>query len=202
MRSCVRRLSRGWVRCLAGGVLIATSVPGTCGIEPAVQITPSEVEAAYLYNFAKFVRWPEGAIAPSAPFAICILSEDGFGQTLDSMVANETLQGHKIVARRISSILAAGECQIVFLGRSEEPRLSKDLATLEKKPVLTVSNMLGFLEGGGMIQLVLQNSRVRFAVNLTAAEQTGLSLSSELLKVAVHVDSKPLPAKPAQEAKP
>jgi hypothetical protein len=75
----------------------------------------------------------------------------------------------------------------VFLGVSEDAHLKKDLDAFEKKPILTVSNIPRFLERGGMIQFLVQDRRVRFAVNLPAAERTGLALSSELLKVAVYV---------------
>jgi hypothetical protein len=164
--------------------------------QPPASMSPSDVEAAYLYNFGKFIRYPAVQGQDSSSFSICILGEDSFGGTLDSLVTNELIEGRRIVARRLTSVAAANNCQIVFIAASEETRLAKDLAVFEKKPVLTVSNLPGFLDHGGMIQFLLQNNRVRFAVNLKPAEQSGLSLSSELLKVAVRVD-----AKPASEAR-
>jgi len=150
-----------------------------CSAQTTVSVTRSDVEAAYLYNFAKFVQWP---------FSICLLGEDEFGRRLDDLIANETFQGRRIVAKRFSSVAAAESCQIVFIGQSEEARLSKDLAALNTKHVLTVSDLPQFLERGGAIQFLFQNNRVRFAVNLAAAQQAGLTLSSELLKVAVFVE--------------
>jgi hypothetical protein len=159
--------------------------------ESVVAPTPSDVEAAYLYNFEKFVSWPSDSGHDSAPFAICILGEDTFGESLNSLIADETHQGRKLIARRLSSAAAANDCQILFIGQSEESRLAKDLNELQKKPILTVSTLPGFLEHGGMIQFLLQNRKVRFAVNLPAAEQAALVLSSQLLKVAVYVNTKP-----------
>lgn len=162
-----------------------------CQAQSPRPVTPSDVEAAYLYNFEKFVTWPSDAEQGAAPFDLCILGDDSFGETLNSMIAGETHHGRKLVVRRLPSAATATNCQILFIGQPEESRLTKDLNALQKKPVLTVSAIPGFLEHGGMIQFILQNRKVRFAVNLTAAEQAGLQLSSELLKVAVHVDSKP-----------
>jgi hypothetical protein len=159
-----------------------------CSGQSRPAVTRSDVEAAYLYNFAKFVQWPQDKAADSEPFSICLLGEDEFGRKLDDLIADETLQGRKIVARRLSSATAAESCQIVFIGQSEETRLSKQLAALNGKPVLTVSDLPQFLEHGGAIQFLLQNNRVRFAVNLASAQQAGLTLSSELLKVAVFVE--------------
>ena len=193
-----REASRLWVlctRCVCCLLLVIYSSL-FCIAQSAPKVASSDVEAAYLYNFGKFVRFPSIQEQSSAPFVICILGEDAFGGALDSLIANESIAGRKIVVRRMRSPIAANGCQIVFIAQSEEARLAKDLASFEKSPVLTVSNAHGFLEQGGMIQFLVQNDRVRFAVNLSAAEQNGLALSSELLRVAVRVDSQS-----AQEAK-
>jgi hypothetical protein len=149
----------------------------------------SDVEAAYLHNFGKFVEWPP---LPVAPFTICIVGKDDFGKTLDSLIAHESMQGRTIVAKRLPSTAEAGEaCQIVYVGTSELSRLGKDLDALKDKPVLTVSALPSFLDHGGMIQFVLEENRVRFAVNLAAAERAHLTFSAELLKVALYVNSRP-----------
>jgi hypothetical protein len=174
-------------------ILLLACMALLCPAQPAAELTPYDVEAAYLYNFGKFVRWPDAPAAATAPFTICILGEDNFGTKLDSLIANETMQGRSIVAKRLSTIAAADACQILYLGDSEAPRLAKDIAALQQKPILTVSGMPDFIQHGGMIGFVLQNKRVRFAVNLPNAERNGLNLSSELLKVAVYVNTKTSP---------
>ncbi len=68
--------------------------------------------------------------------------------------------------------------------------MAQDISALEKKPILTVSSMPGFLQHGGMIQFLQIDNRVRFSVNLSPAQESGLELSSELLKVAVQVQPK------------
>ncbi|MGD0346683.1 MAG: YfiR family protein [Terracidiphilus sp.] len=162
-----------------------------CHAQSKAEFTPYDVEAAYLYNFGKFIQWPSAPGASFQPFSICILGQDNFGKQLDDIVAGESIQGRKIVAIRLPSAEAADQCQIVFLGSSEDTRLARDLDVLGKKPVLTVSSIPMFLERGGMIQFLIQNNRVRFAVNLPAARQAGLELSSQLLKVAEHVTTNP-----------
>ncbi|MGC1463905.1 MAG: YfiR family protein [Terracidiphilus sp.] len=159
--------------------------------------TPDDVEAAYLFNFGKFVQWPVDRGAESQPFSICILGQDNFGKKLDDLVTGESIQQRKIMARRLSSVADADQCQIVYFGNSEAARLPDELRALEKKPVMTVSSLPLFLERGGMIQFLVENNRVRFAVNLPPARRAGLSLSSDLLKIAVYVNTKP----PAEEKK-
>ncbi|HUK26465.1 MAG TPA: YfiR family protein [Terriglobales bacterium] len=150
--------------------------------------TESQVKAAYLYGFGRFVQWPAPANSPKdSPFNICVLGEDPFGATLDATLAGQSLAGRKVAARRISSPKDSSACQILFLGPSEEGQLSEIIGSLDKAAILTVSDMPHFTERGGMIQFVLEGDRVRFEVNLTAAQNAGLSLSAELLQVALAV---------------
>jgi hypothetical protein len=143
------------------------------------------VKAAYLYNFGRFVEWPgKAAAAQGGSFTVCVLGQDPFGPSLDATLAGETIGGKTIVANRISSPEESGNCQILFLSLSEDSRLSTIIADLDKRAVLTVSDMRQFTQRGGMIQFVLEGKRVRFEVNLTATQHAGLTLSSELLKVA------------------
>jgi len=149
---------------------------------------PSEyqVKAAYLYNFGKFVSWPADA-GVTSEFDVCVLGTDPFGPLLDATVSDSTINGKRVIARRIVRAQDAATCRVVFIAASESQRLSSDLAILSKLHVLTVSDNSHFLDRGGMIQFVFEGDRVRFAVNLTAAQEAGLTLSSELLKVATRV---------------
>ncbi len=150
--------------------------------------TDYQVKAAYLYNFGKFIQWP-GIAGTDAekPFDLCVLGQDPFGNTLDSTVSGETINGKNIGVRRISKPEEASSCRIVFISSSEDSRLRIILAALDKTPVLTVSDLPDFSRRGGMIQFLLEQNKVRFEVNLPAAQRAGLMLSSQLLKVATVV---------------
>jgi len=157
---------------------------------------PSEyqIKAVYLYNFGKFIQWPKTEVSNSpGSFFICVLGQDPFGVNLDSTIAGESLEGKNLVARRISKLEELPVCRILFISASESSQLKKILAVLEGTPVLTVSDMPEFTLRGGMIQFVLRENKVRFEVNLTAAEKSGLVFSSQLLKVATEVRKIPPP---------
>jgi hypothetical protein len=151
--------------------------------------TETEVEAAYLYNFGKFVNWPPEQ--SSGAFAICVLGKDPFGEVLDSTVAGENINSRKVTIARIGTLREATACQVLFITDREEARLKMVLAGLKGAGVLTVSDMPHFADRGGMIGLVEVDGRIRFEVNLKAAQESHLNLSSELLKVAVKVIGKP-----------
>lgn len=191
-RSNVQRQVRPRSRCnflqfLA--ILTAVVSFATTGIL-AQQPKPSEyqVKATYLYNFGRFVRWPDVA-APGKgdSFPVCVIGQDPFGAILDSTLGGEALDGKPVVLRRISKPHDAGECRILFISSTEEKRLKEILTALDESGVLTVSDMPGFTRRGGMIQFVLEGDRVRFEINLASAESAKLVLSSELLKVAASV---------------
>jgi YfiR/HmsC-like len=149
---------------------------------PRQRIAPEyEVKAAFLLNFARFVEWPSfGEVPSSAPFSICILGDDPFGQTLDQIVRGEKIDNRPLAVRRVRR--PQDQCQVLFVPASES-----DVARILKEVgpgVLTVGEAPDFLRNGGMIDFVVENRRVRFDVNRAAAERASLRISSRLLGVA------------------
>lgn len=169
-------------------VLLLTLAAGQGIPEASAQPKPTEyqVKAAYLYNFGKFVRWPSD-LASQSTFGICILGQDPFGDSLDSLVRDEKINGHPIAVTRIASVQQSAGCRIIYISDSEARRLPSILAALAQAPVLTVGDSSDFVEKGGMIQFLRDGERIRFAVNLHSAAPVNLSFSSELLKVAASV---------------
>jgi len=147
-----------------------------------------DVEAAYLYNFGKFLRLPSGpSAAARSSFDFCVLGKSDLSGPLEKLTANEQKDQLPERTVRVASAADARGCAVVYISNSEGARLEQDLAELADAPVLTVSDMPQFLVRGGTIQFLMVNSRVRFAVNLHPTERNGISLGSELLKVAVSV---------------
>jgi hypothetical protein len=158
----------------------------------APQPTEYEVQAAYLSNFGRFVEWPVRAGANERdPFYVCVLGQDPFGTLLDAALRGETIGGAPMAARRIASAADAANCRIVFINSTKDSELKGILATLKNLKALTVSDTFDFTRQGGMIQFVLDGNRVRFEINLAAAQRAGLTLSSQLLKVAVAIRRAP-----------
>ena len=169
---------------IVAGLLTSLAIGETAAQAPAT--SEYQVKAAYLYNFGRFVQWPAPGAA-GEPFTICVLGDDPFGPILDKTLDGAAIGGSAVVARRIGGPGEAGSCHILFISTSEAPQLGETLTRLEKTSVLTVSDLPDFVQRGGVIQFVHAGNRVRFEINLTRAQNAGLVLSSDLLKVAVAV---------------
>lgn len=145
------------------------------------------VKSAYLYNFAKFVEWPlQSFDRADAPLVICIAGANPFGEALASL-ADKTVEHHPVEVRHQPEAVNLGRCHIVFVSRAEPRRWTAVRDQCGGLPVLTVSDIGDFVRQGGMIGLVESDQRIRFDINLAAARQVGLRLSSQLLKLATTV---------------
>lgn len=144
-----------------------------------------EIKAAFLYNFAKFVDWPEEVFADSTKsIRIGVLGKDPFGEILDETIANKIVKGKPLSIKRFSDAESMEYCHILFISSSEREDIRDIIAGLANMSILTVGDMDKFAEQGGIINLFNQDNKVRFNINLDAAERANLRISSRLLKLA------------------
>jgi hypothetical protein len=169
--------------------LSLTSWPSAPWAQPSPP-TDTQVKAAFLYNFGKFVTWPPAAEHADQPFVIGVLGDDPLGDTLDQMVVDRSIRGRKVSVRRFNAVdEATAHCQILFISASQAGQLAAILRASSRSSVLTVSDLDGFAERGGMIGFRIDDKRVRFDINAAAATSSGLVMSSQLLKLARSVVS-------------
>lgn len=145
--------------------------------------TETEVKAAFIYNFTKFVEWPVGALPADAPMQLCVLGKDEVGNRLRQLHGREA-QGRPLQVRYLSSIDERAGCHVLFIARDNEEQLGQLLKTLTDHTILTVSDARDFTRKGGMIELYVESSRVQFMVNLGPAQQSGLKISARMLQLA------------------
>jgi hypothetical protein len=168
-------------RVRAGLLLVAAWLVLAPGVV-AAQSGPSleyRVKANFLVRFAAFVTWPPSAFASgTAPMTICVAGPDPFGPALDQAAAGQSAQSRSIVVRRLRSATEAAGCHILYAAAGSGPEFRAPSA-----------GRLLVTEAGdaGMIVFHLRDGRVRFAVDLTSARRSGLTLSSRLLDLALTV---------------
>jgi uncharacterized protein DUF4154 len=150
-----------------------------------------DVKAAFLFNFTKFVEWPDNSFDDArAPIVIGIIGDDPFGGSLAQIITGQKAQGRSIVIREQRFGEDLRRCHVLFISASERRRSAQILASVHDVSVLTVSDIEGFAEAGGAIQFVLMENRVHFVVNLDAAVQSKLRVSAKLLALARVINHK------------
>lgn len=148
--------------------------------------TPGEyqVKAAFIYNFARFVEWPADAFSSTdAPFIIGLVGDDPFEGTLENAISGKSINGHKLVFRRVKAGPELRNCHILYLSPSEKRRQGQLIAQLSGAAVLTVTEAERGTPGG-IISFVMDDRNVKFEINNSAASRARLKISSRLLGLA------------------
>jgi hypothetical protein len=162
---------------------IAIAVVAALSAAPAAQpVAAPALKAAFLYNFVKFAEWP--GLAAAAPIAACVVGDEGIADALAETVRGRNIDGHGLEVSRPESGAAWRLCHLLFIADAQSAQFARGKASIGGVPVLTVSDGKDFSRSGGMIELYLEGGQIRFAINVDAAERSGLRLSSRLLGLA------------------
>lgn len=164
-----------------------------------------QIKAAFLYNFLKFVDWPKSKTEdPNKPVVIGIIGQDVFKDAFDS-AKNRTIEGQKVIIKKYKGmaelqktdstkdfnrhpdIEAIRKSNLLFICPSEKDYITKILKSLEGQSILTVADTQGFLEAGGIINLIMEENKVRFEINMEAAKKAQIGIRSQLLRLAKKV---------------
>jgi hypothetical protein len=149
----------------------------------ADNVSEYSLKAAFIYNFAKFVEWPQET---DAVLRLCVLGEDPFGPTLDDL-QDKPIGLRKLAVERLPSMENLRRCRILFISESESDKLPLILKAIEGSSALTIADTESFLERGVMIGMTLDDNRITFEVNAGAARRAKLEISSKLLRLAKRV---------------
>ncbi|MGB2591766.1 MAG: YfiR family protein [Candidatus Acidiferrum sp.] len=144
-----------------------------------------QVKAAFLFHFAQFVDWPpETFKAADSPLTYCTVGEDSFHGALEAALNGKKFGSRPFRVQHFKQVQEVQGCQVLFIGIvGKEPALAA-LANLQGSPILTVGEWEHFAQDGGMIGFCLEDNKVRFEINLAAAEHSKLRISARLLALA------------------
>lgn len=156
---------------------------------------PSEydIKAVYLYNFTKFISWPESAFSDSnSPIMICVFGSNPAKKTLEKL-SEKITRGRPLKVSFLEDEHDAGACHILFLSQTNEIRALPFLKETTGKPVLTVGEYSGFSDNGIIEFKVDTDYRVKLAINLNHAKQNQINISAQLLEIAYIVKTEEIP---------
>lgn len=165
-----------------------------------------QIKAAFIYNFIKFVDWPKEKIADSNDITIGIIGKNPFGNAFEAVKGKE-IKNNKLVIKYFPQLEqykakhkdeykdeykdkyqgALKKCYILFICSSEKEHLKEIINFIKGSSVLTIGDMDGFLAAGGVIKFTMEEKKVRFEINVTAAKRAKLKIRSQLLRLAKRV---------------
>jgi hypothetical protein len=147
--------------------------------------TEYEVKCAFLFHFARLTEWPAGAAAAGEPFVVAVVGSDPFGAALERVLHGQSVHGRPLLLRRAATPEALPERPHILFVATPRAEAARILRHFRDQPVLTVGEMDGFGEMGGIVNFfVTGEGRIRFEINVRQAEAKGLRMSSQVLKLA------------------
>jgi hypothetical protein len=152
-----------------------------------------EVKATFVVNFARYVDWAPGTpqADPRNPVCIGVLGKGPFKRAMEAAAQGVRVRGRPIVVEHFGAAGRATGCNVVFVSDSEAHRAGEIVPSLNRTGVLTVSDSAAIARQGAIITLANEDDRVRFSVNLAEARRGGLTIGSQLLRLALRVEGKP-----------
>jgi hypothetical protein len=144
-----------------------------------------EIKAAFIYNFTRFIDWPPQAYsAVNAPFIIGVVGNDPVSASLADLVKDEKLGNHIITVQRFSDLKQISQCNILFISAEEASRNNKLILSINRRGILTVSDVPDFSKWGGIVRFFKAENRLRLEINPIEAKAAELTISSKLLNIS------------------
>jgi hypothetical protein len=151
----------------------------------AQDVTEPALKAAFIYNFAKFTEWPADPASAKDPFIFCVVGDSAVGDALVRAVEARVLGGQNLTVSFLTPSDPLPKCRLLYMSAVTARQASQLLAELHDVPVLTISDLEGFTELGGIAKFFFEHGQLRFSVNLASAERAHLRISSRLLSLAI-----------------
>jgi len=179
-------MMRGRAGYLLGPVvtaLLAGAIP-TSALAAGEVVGATALKAAFLYNFAKFAEWPSAVLRPGDNLRLCVVGDDGVADALGQTINGRGVDNHELTVEVVKFDGPLLSCHLLYVSGLDAKRTSNLLDALNGTPIFTVSDGDRFAEMGGVAQLVQENGRMHFVVNVSAALRAKLKISSQLLSLA------------------
>ena len=175
-------------RLLACLVLVLLSVLCRPAAAQDAQVSESDLKAAFLFNFTKFIEWPAEAFPrEDAPVNVGVYGDEAFTATLRALLADKKAHGRAFNVKRLVNPADAKTCQILYFREGETRKMGAVYDAIKKLPILTVGESDDFLDQGGMFNFFFEDKQLRFEVNPATAENAKLTVSSKLLRLAKNI---------------
>jgi hypothetical protein len=173
------RLAWGRLAVVVAALLLPWSAPVA-----AQRVTAPALKAAFLFNFVNFIEWPAEVLAPGQHLSLCVIGDTAVADALAQTIKGRSVDDHALTLSVKAADGPVLQCHLLYLAGPDAKRSEQLLLALSGASIFTVGDGDRFAETGGVAQLILENGRIRFAVNMDAARRAHLKISSKLLSLA------------------
>ncbi|HZU21267.1 MAG TPA: YfiR family protein [Terriglobales bacterium] len=170
-----------WRQSLTAAVLVAASALACAGNLDAADVTEQQVKAGFVYNFLRFIEWPDAAVAADQHLRLCLVGKGEIEREMEAVMKGKSANGHAIDVAYVKGLDEAQGCHVIFVDSSERRKVK---AGLNPGMALLIGDFEGFAQQGGTINFLMQNNKIGFDINVASAQRAGLKVSSRLLAVA------------------
>ena len=154
------------------------------GLTATAQERPThEIHAAMLFNFIKYVQWPnEGE---PGEFVVGVIWDDNVYNTLSSWYNGKAKGSKKYVIKKLTSADESSTCQVVYVGKSKNKEFENIKTSIEGKSILTITDGNGLGQKGSCINFKVIDGKLKFELNQATLTSSNLKVSSQLSSMAI-----------------
>ena len=145
-----------------------------------------ELQSEIVYNFIEYVSWGQASSEISKVRNLCIMEDNPVIPYLQILLESKNEKHIMAIRKHENDYLE--DCHILFVNDNYDGYLSRLLARVEGKPILTLGNVKNFAESGGIVQFRLRNNRVEFIVNTKEMRSSQVKISDFILSVSETVN--------------
>ncbi len=144
------------------------------------------LKVAVIGKVAKYISWPND----TSTFTIVIL-DNPFGKEIDATYKNKKINGKKVKIVRINDIKdLPKDTKILYIPQKDSYKLTTILQNISNKNILTISDIRGFAQKKGILQIYFLSRKLRLKINLDEAKKNDLQIRSVLLRIVKIVKDK------------
>jgi len=141
-----------------------------------------EIHAAMIYNFMKYIQWPEDA---GGEFVVGVLGEDNVFNTLKSYYDGKPKGTKKYSIRKLSDISEAAACQVVYIGKNKSKEFDNVKNAVAGKPILTITDSFNLGKKGSCINFKVVDEKLKFEINQASMNSASLKVAGQLSSMAI-----------------
>lgn len=148
-------------------------------------VAEENVKAVLIYNFTKFLNWPEGEIGDT--FNIGVIGNPKIADALNTISQKQSMKNKSAKVVEINSLNEVSKLNLVFLSKESKTSIVSLLDRIKNKPILIISDIEGAAKMGVCINLIKRDDKLKFEINITSLKKHNIQPNTQLINLAYNL---------------